>query len=141
MLLLQGSHDSDRPPSPKFARTRSVSASSQSDRGRSSSPEERSFSGSDSDARGKSSSPARSNASGKSDRNTSIQIKNLSTRPGGIIYCCKLLRISTCMLLSTYKVSYFSESSVLSRSSVLGSVHSALPPQPCYRTDVVQPAY
>lgn len=79
-----GSRDSDRPSSPKYTQNRSVSASSQSERGRSSSPDEKSYSGSDSDARGKSSSPARSNTSGKSDKSTSIQIKNLSTRPGDL---------------------------------------------------------
>ena len=88
MLIFLGSRDSDRPSSPKFTQNRSVSASSQSERGRSSSPDEKSYSGSDSDARGKSSSPARSNTSGKSDKSTSIQIKNLSTRPGGTHKLC-----------------------------------------------------
>ncbi|XP_065061229.1 msx2-interacting protein-like isoform X2 [Rhopilema esculentum] len=78
----EGSHESDRPSSPKYTRNRSASPSSQSERGRSSSPEDRSFSGSGSEGRGKSPSPARSSGSGQSQKNTSIQIKNLSTRPG-----------------------------------------------------------
>ncbi len=77
-----GSPDSDRPSSPKYTRNRSRSPSSQSDRGRSSTPENESYSGSDLDVRAKSSSPARSSVSG-SQKNTSIQIKNISTRPGG----------------------------------------------------------